>query len=177
MHEFWPFLGIFGYFWALFFIFLRAFIHQKLFSIQALYVFKRILQQKKTEGEKLAQNNFANGLAEEWVLSPGVCLTCVMYLSSQSNKNTRLQLLVRIYISFWQGQSQYPCVVNQVNVCWLYYLCFLALLPGWPSHLGYCFNSCHLWIRRPNRISWLTLDRTIFHLNICFVHLNNIFLF
>ena len=100
---------------------------------------------------------------------------CVMYLSSQSNKNTRLQLLVRIYISFWQGQSQYPCVVNQVNVCWLYHLCFLALLPGWPSHLGYCFNSCHLWIRRPNRISWLTLDRTIFHLNICFVHLNNIF--
>ena len=28
-------------------------------------VFKKLLQQKKTDGEKWAQNNFANGLAQE----------------------------------------------------------------------------------------------------------------
>ena len=38
---------------------------KKLFSIQWLYVFKKILLQKKTDGEKWAHNNFANGLAEE----------------------------------------------------------------------------------------------------------------
>ena len=70
------FLAIFRHFWAFlshFLIFFRAFIHQKLFSIQGLYVFKKIRQQKKTDGEKWAYNNFANMLAQEWALSPGVC--------------------------------------------------------------------------------------------------------
>ena len=39
--------------------------------------FKKILQQKKTDGEKWAHNNFANGLAEEWALSPGVRLISI----------------------------------------------------------------------------------------------------
>ena len=48
-----------------FFIFLRAPTNQKLFSNQGLYVFKKILQPKRADGEKWAHNNFANGLAQE----------------------------------------------------------------------------------------------------------------
>ena len=103
-------LAIFRHFWAFlshFFIFLRAFIHQKLFSIQGLYVFIKILQQKKTDGEKWAHNNFANRLAQEWALSPGVCpMHCYVWPSM-----TMYDPNINMYDYIWQCMpNAYVCI-------------------------------------------------------------------
>ena len=114
-------LAIFRHFWAFlshFFIFLRAFIHQKLFSIQGLYVFIKILQQKKTDGEKWAHNNFANGLAEEWALSPGVC--CTLTQLQLVLFNPFLRFSSRLNVSAWVGPCLTPACCNFSSISLIY---------------------------------------------------------